>query len=80
MWYNVEAEQHEGGRMEQPLTVAEAATELGYHVKHVYRLLKSGRLRGERFGPLWMIPRPEVERVKALQDERGRLPRAGPSK
>jgi excisionase family DNA binding protein len=60
--------------MSEPLTVGQAAKELGYHPKHLYRLLRDGRLHGQRFGPVWMIDRSEVERVKALQDSRGRLP------
>ncbi len=55
------------------LTPQEAAEELGYHVKHLYRLLKSGDVRGRKFNRSWMITRKEVERVKSLQDEHGRL-------
>lgn len=58
--------------MGEKLTADEAAKELGYHVDHVYRLLRSGTLRGEQFNRVWIITRREVERFKALQDENGR--------
>jgi len=61
--------------MSEPLTVEQAANELGYHVKHVYRLLSAGRIEGQRFGKAWMIDRQEVERVKTLQSKKGRLPK-----
>ena len=59
--------------MEDKLTAAEAAGILRYHINHVYRLLKSGVLRGEQFNRVWLIDRAEVRRLKALQDENGRL-------
>ena len=62
--------------MVEPLTVRQAADELGYHSHHVYRLLKNGTMKGRRFGPSWMISRQEVERIKALQGPGGRLPKA----
>jgi excisionase family DNA binding protein len=64
--------------MSEPLTVQQAADELDYHVKHIYRLLKSGRLEGRRFSGVWMIDRQEVERIKALQGRGGRLPKSEP--
>ena len=64
--------------MSEPLTVQQAADALDYHVKHVYRLLKSGRLKGQRFGDVWMIDSSEVERIKSLQGPGGRLPKSAP--
>ena len=66
--------------MNEPLTVEQAAAELDYHVKHMYRLLKRGRLNARRFGHAWMIDRQEVERIKALQGPGGRLPKSEPEK
>jgi len=60
--------------MSEPLTAERAAEELGYHIDHLYRLLRSGRVKGRRFGRAWMIDRQEVERIKALQSPKGRLP------
>lgn len=54
------------------LTAQEAAQILGYHIHHVYRLLKSGDLRGEKFNRTWILNRREVDRFKALQDAHGR--------
>ena len=62
--------------MERPLTVEEAAKQLGYHPDHVRLLLRTGRVKGERIGQVWLIDRQEVERIKALQGPKGRLPRA----
>lgn len=64
-----------GELMARPLTAEEAATELGYNLRHFYRLLKSGKVQGERVGPIWLIDREEVERVRSLQSAKGRLPR-----
>ena len=61
--------------MERPYTVREAAERLGYHVNHVRRLLQTGTMKGERVGPIWLIDRQEVDRIKALQGPGGRLPK-----
>jgi len=56
------------------LTAEQAATELGYHLNHLYRLLADKTVKGEKWGgKAWMISRKEIERVKSLQDEYGRL-------
>ena len=62
--------------MARPLTAQEAANELGYNVKHLYRLLNSGKIEGQRVGHFWLIDRQKVERVKSLQSAKGRLPKA----
>ena len=59
--------------MKSVLTAQEAAEALGYNVDHLYRLLKDGTVKGQRLGREWMISRDEVQRVKALQDEHGRV-------
>jgi excisionase family DNA binding protein len=64
--------------MSDPLTAQEAADELGYHIHHLYRLLRSGAIEARQFNRVWMIDRKEVERVKALQGPGGRLPKSGP--
>ena len=58
--------------MDGPLTAEQAAHELGYHPDHLYRLLKSGVVKGEQFNRVWIIPSSEVERIKARQDQHGR--------
>jgi excisionase family DNA binding protein len=61
---------------EQEITAHEAAAQLGYHVNHLYRLLRNGTVRGRKVaGRVWLVPQDEVDRVKVLQDEHGRLPR-----
>ena len=64
--------------MERPLTTQEAADRLGYHPNHLRRLLRTGKVKGERIGQVWLIDRQEVERIKALQGPGGRLPRSAP--
>ena len=60
--------------MAENLTAQQAADILGYHINHLYRLLKDGTIKGTRWGgKVWMIDRAEVVRIKALQDEYGRL-------
>ena len=54
-------------------TAQEAATALGYHIDHVYRLLKDGTIRGERFNGVWIISPREIARAKSRQDKNGRL-------
>jgi hypothetical protein len=54
------------------LTARQAAEILGYHVNHVYRLLRSDVMGGEQFNPVWMIDPAEAERIKRLQDVHGR--------
>jgi len=61
--------------MDKPLTTQEAAAELGYSVRHLYRLLDGGTIQGERFGHVWMISRHELQRIKSLQGPGGRLPK-----
>ena len=62
--------------MDRPLTVPEAAKLLDYHPDHLGRLLRAGRVKGERVGGRWLIDPAEVDRVKALQGQGGRLPRS----
>jgi hypothetical protein len=65
--------------MERPLTAQEVADELGYHIQHMYLLLRAGTVRAERFNKAaWIVDRAEVERVKALQGPGGRLPKTVP--
>lgn len=64
--------------MERPLTAQEAADELGYNIFHLYRLLRKGTIKGERFNRAWMVDPAEVDRIKALQGPGGRLPKTVP--
>ena len=64
--------------MNNLLTAQDAADELGYHLKHVYRLLKEGTIQAQQFNRVWMIDCQEVERIKALQGPGGRLPKSVP--
>ncbi len=59
--------------MTERLTARQAAEVLGYHIRHVHRLLKNGDLRGEQFNRVWIIGRAEVEEVLRLRAEHGRF-------
>ncbi len=59
--------------MSDRLTAQQAAELLGYHIDHVYRLLRSDELRGEQFNRVWIIPRSEVDKVLRLREEHGRF-------
>jgi len=61
--------------MERPLTVQEAAEQMGYHPDHLRRLLRKGKVEGERIGQVWLISHAEVDRIKSLQGPGGRLPK-----
>jgi excisionase family DNA binding protein len=62
---------------DKEITAHEAAAQLGYHVNHLYRLLRSGTVKGRKVADrVWLVPQDEVDRVKALQDKHGRLPRS----
>jgi len=58
--------------MSDKLTTEQTAAMLGYHIGHVQRMLRRGKLQGEKFGRTWIIPRVEVERVKAARSPGGR--------
>lgn len=66
--------------MSTKLMAQEAADILGYHVVHFRRLLREGKVNGERFNRVWMIDHQEVERIQALQGPGRRLPKSGPGK
>ncbi len=49
------------------MTPAQAALELGISERAVQHRLKAGLLRGDNYGGrIWLIPREEVERAKAV--------------
>ena len=58
-------------------TVSEAAEMLGLSVRGLAHRLERGLMRGHKVNPrLWLIPREEVERWKALgRQQPGRKPR-----
>ena len=58
--------------LEGKVSAQEAADRLGYHINHLYRLLRQGAVEGDLIGRVWWIAESEVERVKAAQDEHGR--------
>lgn len=59
--------------MSDYISAKEAAAQLGYHVKHVYRLLREGKLQGQRIGGGWVVSVLSVAQAKARQDDNGRI-------
>lgn len=47
--------------MEGFITTREAAEILGVSITSISRLINRGVLKGERFGPVWMVERASVE-------------------
>ncbi len=43
------------------MTTNEAAELLGFHPSSIHKMIKSGKLQGERFGRDWMVYRQSVE-------------------
>jgi excisionase family DNA binding protein len=65
--------------VEQFVTAEEAAQRLGYHIDHVYRLLRDGTIEAQQFNRVWMIDPAEVSRIKAMQGPGGRRPKRSES-
>lgn len=62
------------GISDNELTAQEAADALGYHVNHLYRLIAQGRVKGRKLlDRVWVFDQREIDRIKSLQDEKGRL-------
>lgn len=60
------------------VTTEEAARILRYHVEHVRRLLREGRLDGERAGSVWLVLRRSVEEYREQTAGLGKFdPRKG---
>ena len=57
------------------ITTAEAAQISGYHPKHVRRLILSGKVKGQKFGPTWQVSLgsllAHIHRVEKMGAKRG---------
>lgn len=49
-----------------PVSVTEAAAQLGVSVRRVRQLCEAGRLKADRIGRAWLIDRKALERFKPL--------------
>jgi hypothetical protein len=62
------------------ITTAEAAQISGYHPKHVRRLILTGKVKGQKFGPTWQVSRvsllAHIRKAEKLGAKRG--PKTGP--
>jgi len=73
IWYDVHSMNKGGEEMTGFMSAKEAAETLGYHKYHVYRLLRQGRLDGQRIGGGWVVSVSSVAHIKGLQDGEGRV-------
>ena len=55
-------------------TTAKLAEAAGVDPSAIRHLLLRGSLKGEKFGPMWMIPQEEGERYIQQRRARGKLP------
>ncbi|BCZ86487.1 MULTISPECIES: helix-turn-helix domain-containing protein [Thermus] len=60
------------------LSVKEAASALGVHPNHIYRLVWRGELRAARLGARLIIPRKELERLLGMPLDEEASPEGGP--
>lgn len=60
------------------MTTQEAAHFAGYHVDHIRRLIRAGKLDARKFGPVWAISKEAIEQylreVEATGEKRGPKP------
>jgi excisionase family DNA binding protein len=57
---------------QQPMTVAETATELNLSPSRILHLIQAKRLAADKFGKVWMLTRAEVDRFSAIERTPGR--------
>jgi excisionase family DNA binding protein len=46
------------------MTTEEAAKALGFHVIHIRKMVREGKLKGEKLGPGWLVLRTSVAEYK----------------
>ncbi len=60
---------------EEWITTNEAAEIIGVSLKHVTYLLRTGKVKGKKFGRFWMVDRASVEEYAAIERKPGPKPR-----
>lgn len=62
-------------KQEDWITTAEAVTLSGYHIVTVYKLLSSGKVKGQKWGRSWMVSRSSllahIRKAEKLGAKRG---------
>lgn len=57
------------------ITTPQAAKLTGYHLVHIRRLIIAGKVKGQKFGPVWMVDRKSllayVRQAEKLGQKRG---------
>ncbi len=59
------------------LTIPQAANELDLSRQRVWLLVTQGRIKAQRTGQLWLIPRREIEKFERQMSGRPRKPAKG---
>jgi excisionase family DNA binding protein len=58
--------------MENELTVKELSDRTGVEVRKImYRITKTGEIKGRKVGWIWLVPQSEVEVLKSLYPKKG---------
>ena len=57
------------------LSTAEASSRSGYHVEHIRRLIRQGRLEAHRVGWMWFV---NPDSLDAYVEDVKRYPQSGP--
>jgi len=61
------------------ITTAEAAKISNYHPETIRELVREGRVKGQKFGPVWQVSKPSLleylSNVEKLGKRRGPKPR-----
>ena len=60
---------------EKVMTVTEAAESLGVDVAHVRLLIRTGKLKADKHGSLWLLTGAEVARYQRERKPAGRPPK-----
>ena len=63
---------------ERDLTTHEVAERLGINASRVSHLLRLGKLKGSRFGPLWVVREEDLKAYMATRRKAGRPRRLKP--
>jgi excisionase family DNA binding protein len=58
------------------ITTAEAAEIGNYHINHVRRLIREGRIEARKFGTVWMVHRESF--ISYLEETQNKGKRRGP--
>ena len=53
------------------ITTTEASEISSYHPDHIRRLVRDGRIRAKKFGPVWQVSKESLEKYILHQEDLG---------